>query len=178
MALKSTIFKAELTVSDLLRHYYQTHALTIACHPSENDARMMVRLLAFALNASETLQFGRGISSDDEPDVWQKNLHGDVELWIDLGQVDEKRLRKASHLAEQVKVYTYQPAAAQQWWKQSQDKLQRLENLMVYALDDDSVAGLAQMCQRSMRLQVTLDEDACWVSDGQQTLNVVLTRWQ
>ena len=85
MALKSTVFKADLQVSDMDRHYYQSHALTIAQHPSETDDRMMVRVLAFALNADEALIFGKGISSDDEPDLWRKELTGEVDLWIEIG---------------------------------------------------------------------------------------------
>jgi len=178
MAQNARIFKAELAITDMVRHHYQTYNLTIAQHPSENDARMMLRLLAFALNASETLEFGRGISTDDEPDLWQKNLHGDVELWIDLGQVDEKRLRKACNQAEQVKVYTYQPQSAEVWWKQNQNKVQRLDNLSVYALSDEVVSALEAMTKRSMRLQITIDEDSCWLGDGEQTLNVELARWK
>ena len=95
MAIKSTIFKAELQISDMDRHYYQTHVLTIARHPSETDERMMVRILAFALNADEALEFTKGISTQDEPDIWRKSLSGEIECWIDLGQPDEKRIRKA-----------------------------------------------------------------------------------
>jgi uncharacterized protein YaeQ len=96
MALKATVVKAELQVSDMDRHYYASHNLTLAQHPSETDERLMVRLLAFALNADERLEFGKGLSSDDEPDLWRRDYTGDIELWIDLGQPDESRIRKAS----------------------------------------------------------------------------------
>ncbi|MCK5886056.1 MAG: YaeQ family protein, partial [Alcanivorax sp.] len=72
MALTATIYKAELTVSDMDRDYYATHNLTVALHPSETESRMMLRLLAFALNAHEDLAFTRGLSSTDEPDLWQR----------------------------------------------------------------------------------------------------------
>lgn len=72
MALRATIYKAELNVADSDRHYYESHALTLARHPSETDERMMVRLLAFALNAHEDLVFTKGISDADEPDLWRK----------------------------------------------------------------------------------------------------------
>jgi uncharacterized protein YaeQ len=98
MALKSTIFKIDLQVADMDRGYYADHALTIARHPSENDERMMARVLAFALHADDALAFGRGLSTDDEPDLWRRDLTGTVELWIDVGQPDEKLLRKASHV--------------------------------------------------------------------------------
>src|SRR5262244_3039128 len=111
MALKSTIFKAQLQVSDLDRNHFATHSLTLARHPSETDERMMVRLLAFALNADERLEFGRGLSAEDEAD-----LTGAIDAWIDVGLPDERRLRKAAGRAKQVKVYTYGGRAAELWW--------------------------------------------------------------
>src|SRR6516164_945881 len=107
MALKSTIFKATVQISDLDRHYYAEHALTIARHPSETDERMMVRLVAFVLNADERLEFGKGLSTDDEPDLWLRDLTGAVEAWIEVGLPDERRLRRASGRSEVVKLYAY-----------------------------------------------------------------------
>src|SRR6202165_3675547 len=107
MALQSTIFKAELTVSDLDRNHFATHSLTLARHPSETDERMMVRLLAFALNADEALEFGRGLSAEGEPDLVKKDLTGAIELWIDVGLPDEREIRKAAGRARAVKVYVY-----------------------------------------------------------------------
>src|ERR1700686_5331137 len=96
MALKSTIFKAELQVSDLDRDHFATHALRIARHPSETDERMMVRVLAFALHADDALEFGRGLSAENEPDLWQRDLTGAIERWIEVGLPDEREVRKAS----------------------------------------------------------------------------------
>ena len=107
MAIKATICKANLQIADMERHYYQDHALTLARHPSETDERMMVRLLAFALHAHEYLEFGQGMTADDEADVWQKDLTGAIELWIDVGLPDEKLIRKACGRANQVVVYCY-----------------------------------------------------------------------
>ena len=121
MALKATIFKAELHIADMERGYYHDHALTVARHPSETDERMMVRLLAFALNADETLAFGAGLSTDDEPDLWRKDLTGSIETWIDVGLPDEKRIRKACGRADEVFVYSYGGHAAQLWWQQVGD---------------------------------------------------------
>ena len=95
MAPKATVAKAELQVTDMDRHYYASHNLTLAQHPSETDARLMVRLLAFALFADERLEFGRGLSDESEPDLWQRDYVGDIQRWIDLGQPDESRIRKA-----------------------------------------------------------------------------------
>src|SRR6478609_7781043 len=107
MALNATIIKAELHVADMDRHYYQQHNLTLAQHPSETDERLMVRLLVFALYASEFLTFTKGLSSEDEPDLWQKSLTGDIELWIELGLPSDKRIRKACGRAQQVIIYSY-----------------------------------------------------------------------
>lgn len=178
MALKSTIFKAELSVSDMDRPYYGTHALTIAQHPSENDARMMVRLLAFALEASESLTFTRGLDDPDEPDLWDKALTGDIENWIDLGQPDETRLKRASSRSRRASVYTYQPASAREWWKSVSGKAGKLRNLNVYSVPVEAVDRLASMAKRAMRLSVTIQDGEIWVSDDDHNLQITLDVWQ
>src|SRR5690606_31628497 len=132
MALKSTIYKAALQVSDMDRNYYGQHALTIARHPSENDERMMVRLLAFACNAGEALEFGRGLSADDEPDLWEKDLTGAIQLWIDVGLPDEKLLRKACGRSRQVRLYAYGGRIVDIWHEENRARLMRLDNLEVF----------------------------------------------
>ena len=127
MAPNATIYKIELQLSDMDRHYYATHALTLARHPSETDERMMVRLLAFALYADERLEFGKGLSTDEEPDLWRKELNGDIALWIDLGQPDPARIRKACGRARKVIVVNYGGRSADIWWEKSAEPLQRLE---------------------------------------------------
>ena len=133
MALSSTINKISLNIADMDRHYYQSHDLTVAQHPSETDFRFMMRLVAFMVNASEPLSFTKGIDSDDEPDLWQKSLTDEIELWIDLGQPDEKRIRKACGRAKQVVIYTYHERKAKVWWQQQQQKCQRFSNLSIKA---------------------------------------------
>lgn len=115
MALKATVFKAELQVADMDRHHYGTYNLTLARHPSETDERMMVRVLAFALFADPALGFGKGLCVDDEPDLWQKDLTGVIERWIDVGQPDEKWIRKACGRAREVVVLAY-GRALEVWW--------------------------------------------------------------
>ena len=178
MALKATIFKAELQIADMDRNYYHTHALTIARHPSETDERMMVRIVAFSLHAHEALSFTRGLSSEDEPDLWQKSLNDEIEIWIDLGQPDEKRVRKACGRARQVFIYTYQTRSATLWWSQMKDKLERFENLNIYSLDANQVQDLAKLAQRNMQLQCTIQDGTCWLTDGDQTAQVDLTIWK
>ena len=177
MALKATVFKAELNVSDMDRGYYQPHQLTIARHPSETDERMMVRLLAFALNADEHLQFTKGLSTDDEPDLWLKNLQGDIEKWIEVGLPDERRIRKACSRAEQVKIYAYGARTAPVWWKSIQNNLARFDNLKVIYLLPEDTAGLAAMAARSMSLQTTIQDGTVWFGDEINTLSISPEVW-
>ena len=163
MALNSTIYKAELQVSDMDRHYYATHALTIARHPSETEERLMVRLLAFALYADERLEFGKGISDEDEPALWRKAYTDEIELWIEVGQPDEARIRKACGRARQVVVINYGGNAAEIWWNKNAGALARNRNLTVLDIPAATVAGLVALLQRGMRLQAL-------VQDGQLQL--------
>lgn len=156
MAIGATVFKAQLQISDTDRHYYETHDLTLAQHPSETDYRLMIRLIAFVLNAHERLLFTKGIGAEDEAELWQKDYGGDVTLWIEFGQIDEKRLRKASGKAERVIVYLYQEGAARPWWRQNEQPFSRFKNVEVILLH---VSGdLEALCERSMRLQCTVME--------------------
>ena len=170
MALKSTIFKAELQIADLDRNYYQTHALTIARHPSETDERMMVRLLAFALYANEALSFGKGLSSEEEPDLWAKDLTGAIDLWIEVGLPEERRIRRACGRSRQVAVVTYGGRVADMWWQQNKAALQRQDNLTIINLSVEDSAALAALAARNMALQCTLQEAELWfIVDGQST---------
>jgi len=137
MATKATIYKALLNIANMDSHYYAEHNLTMAQHPSETDLRLMVRLVAFILNADENLVFCKGISQEDEPDLWKKSLGGEIELWIDLGQPDEKRIKKACGRSEKVIIYTYQEGMAASWWKQIETSLTRFSNLQVIHLNMD-----------------------------------------
>lgn len=164
MALKATVIKVELQVSDLDRHYYATHALTLAQHPSETDLRLMVRLLAFALFADERLAFGRGLSSDDEPDLWRQDRTGAVEQWIELGQPDESRLRKAAGRAGEVVVVGYGGRAFGLWREKNAPVLARLKDrLRVVEVAAGDADALLALFDRSMRLQ-------CLIQDGEVQL--------
>ena len=168
MALKSTIFKAELQIADLDRNYYATHVLKVARHPSETDERMMVRVLAFMLNADEALIFGKGLSSEDEPDLWRKDLTGSIELWIEVGLPDEKRLRRACGRSNRVLVLTYGGRIADMWWQQNQAALRKLDKLTVIDIVPAETQALAALAQRSMTLQCTLQENEIWlIADGE-----------
>ena len=174
MALKATIYKAEIQIADMDRHYYQNHALTLARHPSETDERMMVRLLAFILNASETLAFSRGLSADDEPDVWQKDLTGAIELWIEVGQPDEKRILKACGRAGKVIVYSYSNNS-NIWWNQISNRVERAKNLTVINLPSHISAALGKLAQRNMQLQCTIQDGQTWITANDETVQIDLT---
>lgn len=172
MALKATIFKADLQISDLDRNYYQRHELTIARHPSETDERMMVRVLAFALNADDALAFTRGLSADEEPDLWQKDLTGDIDLWVEVGLPDERRLRKACGRARNVVVYAYGERAAKIWWQTNGQNLQRLNNLGVFEISDAVSGELSMLTRRNMSINCTIQDKSAWLDDGESTIEV------
>ncbi len=172
MAIKATIFKADLQIADMERNYYHDHALTLARHPSETDERMMVRLLAFALHAHEYLEFGQGMTADDEADVWRKDLTGAIELWIDVGLPDEKLVRKACGRAGQVIVYAYGGRVADMWFAQNSSQFERLKNLTVINLPQESTRALAGLAQRTMQLQCTIQDGQVWLSDGHDSVQV------
>lgn len=172
MALSATIFKAELDIADMDRPYYGSHTLTLARHPSETDERMMVRLLAFARHADEALGFTRGLSTEDEPDLWQKDLTGAIQLWIEVGQPDARRLRKACGRARQVIVYAFGGRTADIWWQKTAKDLARLDNLSVFAIPGAASLALAALAQRSMRLSCTIQEGEAWLSDGEASVQI------
>lgn len=176
MALKSTIFKATLEIADLDRPYYQTHTLTIARHPSETDERMMVRILAFALHAQDGLNFGKGISSEGEPDLSIKDLTGSIEAWIDVGLPDEKLIRRACGQAQRVFIYTYGGRAADLWWTQNSDKLGRNANLTIVNIPLEVSRALTKFAQRNMQLQCTIQEGMIWFNQGEATVAIELSK--
>jgi uncharacterized protein YaeQ len=158
LALKSTVFKADLQISDMDRNYYESHALTLAQHPSETDERVMVRLLVFALHAHQRLEFGKGLSSE-EPDLWRKDLTGQIELWIEIGQPDEQAIRRACGRAREVFVYTYSGNSAQMWWNKVGQDLARCRNLTVIDLDNDCAETLAALVQRGLQMQCLIQDE-------------------
>jgi uncharacterized protein YaeQ len=176
MALKSTIYKAALQIADMDRALYADHALTVALHPSETEERLMVRLLAFALQVPPDdergmLQFARGLSDTDEPDLWQHDLTGQIVHWVDVGQVDDRRLIKAAGRAERVTLYAY-AASVPVWWRGIENKLTRLSNVSVWQLPAAQSQELAGLAARSMQLQVTVQDGLVWVGDGQQNVEL------
>lgn len=170
MAIKATIFKAELTVSDLDRGHFATHSLTLARHPSETDERLMVRLLAFALNADELLEFGRGLSSEDEADLVRKDLTGAIDTWIDVGLPDPRDVRKASGRARNVVVYTY-GRGAQAWWTDNREAFERIDNLSVFELPQEFTRELGSWAMRNIVLGCTIQDGEVWLASGGKDLH-------
>lgn len=186
MALKSTIFKAALAVADIDHGYYADHALTLARHPSETDERMMIRLVALALNAHKlqdvcqgdgTLAFGAGLSNVDEPDVWLRDFTGETKLWVEVGQPEDKPIIKACGKSDEVIVYCFNHAA-EIWWRGIENKLTRPQNLSVYRVPTEASQALAALAQRSMQLQATIQENTLTLGDGTHSIDVELLRWK
>ena len=172
MAIKATVFKANLKIADMDRHYYAEHALTLSQQPSETDERMMVRLLAFALHAHEYLEFAQGMTDDESADLWQKDLTGVIELWIDVGLPDEKLIRKACGRAKQVIVYCYGGRPAQMWFDQNANQFERLKNLTIISLAQESTRAMASLAQRNMQLSCTIQDGQIWLSDGKESVMI------
>ena len=175
MAANATIYKALLNIANMDIHYYEEHNLTLAQHPSENDLRLMIRLIAFIFNAHEDLVFCKGIAQDDEPDLWQKSLGGDIELWIDLGQPDEKRIKKACGRSDKVIIYTFQEGMAVSWFKQIENSLKRFKNLEVIYLDIDS--ELESLAKRAMKLQANISDGELSLIEDDTTILIKKDIW-
>ena len=173
MALKSTIFKIDLQIADLDRNYFQTHALTIARHPSETDERMMMRVIGFALHANAALIFGKGLSAEDEPDLWQKDLTGAIEYWIEVGLPDERKIRRACGRSNRVLALTYGGRGADLWWQQNQSLLMRQDNLAVLNIAQEDSKLLAARAARNMSIQCTVQERELWLNIAGEALHIV-----
>ncbi|RDI28925.1 YaeQ family protein [Pseudacidovorax intermedius] len=180
MALKSTIFKANLAVADIDHGYYADHALTLARHPSETDERMMIRLAALALQAHQLqamcggdgqLAFGAGLSDPDEPDVWLRDFTGRTRLWIEVGQPEDKPVSKACGKADQVVVYAF-ASSAEVWWRGIETKLTRPQNLQVWRIPTAASQQLSALAQRSMQLQATVQEGVLMLGDAERSVDI------
>jgi uncharacterized protein YaeQ len=177
MALRATIYKIELHIADMNRHHYATYPLTVARHPSETDERMMVRLLAFALNAHEDLQFTKGISDADEPDLWQKDLTGAIQCWLEVGQPDDKRLLKAAGKSDQVKVYCFGGAASRIWWEGMRTIWARSNKFEVFSFAQSQTQGLAKAVSRNMVVHVTIEDSILTIIADNETFTIGVEPW-
>lgn len=180
MALKAIIYKANLQIADMDRNVYGDHGITIARHPSETDERMMMRVLAYALNVPSdnhngTLEFAKSLWDTDEPDLWQKDLTGEIVHWIDVGQPDDKRMMKSSPRAGRVTVFSFASSSAI-WWSGVATKITRARNLTVWQVPAEQSQALGELAQRTMQLQVTVQDGAVWIGNGQRSVEVTPDR--
>ncbi len=186
MAQKSTIHKASLQLADIDHSVYTDLAFTIARHPSETEARMMVRLVALALNAhvvqtacngDARIDFGAGLSDPDDPDVHVTDFTGLKRLWIEVGQPDEKALARACSRSDRVLAYAFGPAA-EVWWRGIETKLTRLDKLEVWRVPTDAVQALEALTGRSMHLQATVQDGSLTLSDEREAVVIEPVRWK
>ena len=173
MAISSTINKVSLSIANMDTHYYQSHELTVAQHPSENQFRFMIRIIAFILNADEQLTFTKGMNNEDEPELWKKSLADEIELWVDFGQLDEKRIRKACGRAKQVIIYTYHEGKSSVWWQQQKEKCERFNNLSVIQVNATDIDSLLQ---RSMQLQCNIQDGVMYLSNEKEAHTITFTK--
>lgn len=176
MALKATIYKAQLQLSDMDRGVYGEHLLTIARHPSETDERMMIRVLAYALSAPAdnthgALELAKSLWDTDEPDLWQRDLTGQIVHWIDVGQPDERRILRASPRAERVSVYSFASSTAV-WWANLESRITRARNVSVWQIEAAQSQALAALTQRTMQLQVSVQDGTVYLSEGERSIEI------
>jgi uncharacterized protein YaeQ len=178
MAQKATIYKIELSVSDMDRHYYETRKLTVAKHPSETDERLMVRILAFALNAHDQLEMTKGLSDDDAPDIWQKSLSGELELWVALGLPAEKIIRQSCGKANEMVIYSYGGRTAEIWWEKTKNSTTRFDNLQVINFSETDTRELSKLASRTMKLQVNIQDGEVMVSVDDSIVYITPIKWK
>lgn len=171
MALKPTIYKLKIALSDMDRQIYKTLQLTVAQHPSETLERMMVRVLAYCLNAQENILFTRGLSAPEEPDIQVNELHGSMLCWIDVGEPAAARIKKATRIASQVKVYSFN-SKSDVWWQQERAQFAEL-TAQVLQLPWPEVQRLASLTQRTMEFSVTVTDGTAFftTANGDCELN-------
>ena len=165
MALKATIYKADLNIANMDVHQYGDYQLTMALHPSETIERLMVRILAFARYADESLEFTKDLFETDEPALWQKDLTGHLTQWIEVGLPDEDKVKKAASRCDRVTVVAYGSAVAE-WYKRSA-KLKTLKNVEVWQISEASTLAVQALCERTMQLQLNV-MDGEWSLIGDQ----------
>ena len=178
MALGATVYKAVLDISDLDRGSYGNYVLTVARHPSETEERLMLRILAFSRLAGERLEFGRGLSTEGEPALWEIDDTGAIVYWIEVGCPDVKQVRRAAGKSGHVQIMAYDEDRLEPWWQSNRGEFGKIEKLSVVAVKNEDVRGLAQMAQRNMRLAITIQDGTIWVSNDTCSLQIDLQQLQ
>jgi uncharacterized protein YaeQ len=179
MALKPTIYKFNLNLSDLNNDHYQNLNLTLALHPSETLERMMARVMAYCLNVyrddknQQGLRFTKGLSEVEQPDIWLRNLDDSIDLWIDLGEPEFERMKKACRQAKQTLLYSFN-SKSDVWWSQSQSKFKKLD-LCVSQFDWTEIQALAALVERTMHASITITGSSAYVAAERSEVEV---SWQ
>ena len=171
MALKPTIYKAQVELADSDRNCFDSLSLTIAQHPSETVERMAARLLAYCLNASRGVEFTRGLSTTEEPDIWRHSDSGELDLWIEIGQPEEPRLRKACGKAGAVKVYAF-GKSANTWWQLNGEVISALPRLEVWQFGWEEIQALAGLMDRAMQWNVSVVGGVVYVDNGKESVSL------
>lgn len=173
MAEKATIYKANLTLSDMDRNVYGDFSLTIALHPSETLERMMVRILAFCYRAAEHLTFAKGLSATEEPDLWLRHDNGTLLEWIEVGQPAPDRLKKASSQAASVKVFSY-GRGMDVWWKNNAQAIRALPKVEINSFDAEELQHLVALADKTMNLTVSITEKIAYISTARENIAIQL----
>jgi uncharacterized protein YaeQ len=171
MALKPTIYKAQVELADSDRNCFESLSLTIALHPSETLERMAARLLAYCLNTARGLEFTKGLSTANEPDLWRHADSGEIEQWIEIGQPEEPRLRKACGKAGEVKLYAF-GKSADTWWKINGSAIAALPRIEVWQFAWEDVQALAALLDRTMQLNISVVGGVIYVDNGQGSVSL------
>ena len=172
MALGATVYKAQLSISDLDRNWYGEPVLTLARHPSETETRLMLRVLAWCMRAGEKLEFGRGLSTDGDPALWELDDTGAIIDWVELGVPDLRTVRKAAGKSEHVLVLAYDEARSAPWWESLKGDFSKISKLAVVLIHDDEAKALGSMATRNMKLAVTIQDGVFWVSNDHSSLQI------
>ncbi|MEL7290409.1 MAG: YaeQ family protein [Pseudomonadota bacterium] len=176
MALKPTIYKFRISLSDTNRDLYDSTQLTVAQHPSETVERMMARIMAYCVKWQPNLALTKGLSTTDEPDLWVKSLDDQIELWVDIGEPSLDRVKKACRLAKQVDIFSFN-SKSDVWWDQTKNKA-RQYSASFYRFDSQAIGALAQVVARTMDLSVIITGDSLFVDCEQGSFEVQLTTLQ
>ncbi len=177
MALNATMYRFGINLSDMDRGYYDQRSLHVALHPSETTERLVIRLLAWCLHAHPDLRFTKGLSTEDEPDLWQFSDTQEIALWLEVGLPESKRLRRAAGRAAQVGVYAYGGQALQQWLQQNHKEFLRLDNLFIRQFDPAAVYRLMGSLERTMELSCMIQDQTLMLSWDEHMLEIAVKHW-
>ncbi len=176
MARKAAIHRAQIELSHVDRGVYGEIRVTVARHPSETSERMLARLLAFALRHEEGLEFGRGVSTPEEPDAWSRDPDGRIRQWIEVGQPDAQRLVKAARQSERATLFAF--GSGVERWRRAQLEGRPLPpNLHVARIDDAFLDALASSLDRTLRWTLTVSEGALFLAQDGATHETVPEQW-